>query len=82
LPIVTGQIPAAYDLDAGFVWRLPGSGPWSAEYVGALAELLQALDAGQVAERREALLAWQARPFDKAAQQERMAAFVGDILAR
>jgi glycosyltransferase involved in cell wall biosynthesis len=81
LPIVTGQIPAAYDLDAGFLWRLPGQAPWSSQYVSALAGLLQRVDAAEVAERREALRAWRARPFDKRAQQARMSEFIADILA-
>jgi hypothetical protein len=82
LPIITGQIPAAYDLDAGYLWRLPGAAPWSETYVAALAELLQRLDAAAIARRREAARAWRARPFDKSEQQRRMSEFVRDTLAR
>jgi glycosyltransferase involved in cell wall biosynthesis len=82
LPIITGQTPAAYDLDAGYLWRLPGAAPWSSAYVSALAELLEGLSADQIARRRQAALEWRARPFDKLAQQERMCAFVRDTLAR
>ena len=28
LPMVTGQVPMGYDLDEGWVWRLPGNAPW------------------------------------------------------
>lgn len=82
LPVVTGEIPAAYDLDEGCFWRLPGSAPWSSTYVDALAELLEGLTAEEVAERRQAVLRRRAEPFDKLAQQQRMSEFVEDILAR
>jgi hypothetical protein len=82
LPIVTGEIPAAYDLDAGYLWRLPGEGPWSSRYVSALAELLESLSPEEISERRAAIGAWAARPFDKHAQQQHVTDFVRDILAR
>jgi hypothetical protein len=82
LPIITGQIPAAYDLDEGYLWRLPGDAPWSATYVAALAALLGGLDRDQVAVKREAARDRRERPFDKAAQQRRMRDFVSDTLAR
>jgi hypothetical protein len=82
LPVITGEIPAAYDLDEGCFWRLPGSAPWSATYVDALAELLEGLTAEEVAEHRQAVLRRRAEPFDKLAQQQRMSKFVEDILAR
>lgn len=81
LPIVTGEIPAAYDLDEGFMWRLPGHAPWSATYVDALAELLETLDASDIAARRAAITPRGAETFDRLLQQRRMCAFVEDILA-
>jgi glycosyltransferase involved in cell wall biosynthesis len=81
LPIVTGEIPAAYDLDEGFMWRLPGRAPWSPTYVDALAELLRTLSASEISERRSALARRRGEPFDKLAQQRRMSAFVQDILS-
>jgi glycosyltransferase involved in cell wall biosynthesis len=81
LPIITGEIPAAYDLDDGYMWRLPGSAPWSEIYVDALAELLETLQPDEVTERRDAIGERQAAPFDKLAQQRRMCTFVEDILA-
>lgn len=80
LPIVSGEIPAAYDLDEGFMWRLPGRAPWSSTYVEALAELLETLSAGEVAERRLAVSRRRGEPFDKLTQQRRMSGFVADIL--
>jgi glycosyltransferase involved in cell wall biosynthesis len=81
LPIVTGENPVAYDLDEGFFWRLPGPAPWSPEYIGALAALLQTLTAEEIAQRREAAAAARADQFDKVAQQRRMCAFIDDLLA-
>jgi glycosyltransferase involved in cell wall biosynthesis len=81
LPIVTGEIPAAYDLDEGFMWRLPGRAPWSPTYVDALAELLRTLSASEISERRSALARRRGEPFDELAQQRRMSAFVQDILS-
>jgi Glycosyl transferases group 1 len=81
LPVISGEIPAAYDLDEGYMWRLPGHAPWSATYVTALAELLETLDAAELAERRRAIPARRGEPFDKLAQQRRMSEFVQDILA-
>lgn len=81
LPIVTGQTPAAYDLDDGCLWRLPGAAPWSDEYVNALAALLEGLTPAEVSRRRQLALGRPADPFDKLAQQRRMSAFVEDLLA-
>ncbi len=81
LPVIVGEIPAAYDLDEGCMWRLPGHAPWSPVYVDALAELLRRLTAAEIAQRREAIAQRKNDPFDKAAQQHRMSAFVGDLIA-
>lgn len=81
LPIVTGEIPAAYDLDEGCMWRLPGHAPWSSTYVAALAELLENLSAADIAQRRRAIARRRTEPFDKAVQQRRMSAFIEDLLA-
>jgi glycosyltransferase involved in cell wall biosynthesis len=81
LPILTGETPVAYDLDEGFMWRLPGRAPWSATYVHALSELLEGLSAQEIARRRDAISRLGSSPFDKLAQQRRMSEFVTDILA-
>jgi glycosyltransferase involved in cell wall biosynthesis len=81
LPIITGQTPAGYDLDEGYFWRLPGRAPWSPTYIDALVELLEGLSAGEIAERRQAILQRQADPFEQVAQQRRTSEFVRDILA-
>lgn len=81
LPVLTGQTPLAYDLDDGFLWRLPGAAPWSAVYVDALSELLEGLSAQEIASRRDAISRLGCDPFDRLAQQQRMSTFVTDILA-
>jgi hypothetical protein len=81
VPIVTSQIPAAYDLDGSCFWRLPGDTPWSSTYVEALAQLMETLSAEAVAERRAAVSGLSA-PFDRASQQRRVCDLVIDILDR
>ncbi|HUA11789.1 MAG TPA: glycosyltransferase [Solirubrobacteraceae bacterium] len=81
LPVITGEIPAAYDLDEDFMWRVPGSAPWSPIHVRALAELLEGLTAEEVARRRDAMRSRTSEPFDKATQQRRMKAFVEDLIS-
>ncbi len=81
LPVITGQTPLAYDLDDGFMWRLPGDAPWSQEYVSALTDLLRDLSAAEVERKRKAIERRSGEPFDKGIQQRRMKAFVEDLLA-
>jgi predicted CoA-binding protein len=81
LPVVTGELPVAYDLDRGWLWRLPGMAPWDDEYIAALAALMENVDVGDVARRREAVP--QSLPdFDREAQQTRVTAFVRETVAR
>ena len=83
LPIVTSQIPAAYDLDEGFCWRLPGASPWSETYVQALARLLEGLEPAAIEQRRAAALGASVAQasFDRDAQVRRVGEFVRDILS-
>ncbi len=79
LPVVTGELPLAYDLDDGWLWRLPGRSPWDERYVGALSTLMESLDGPTLAARRAAVPRRPAE-FDRERQQRRVVAFVGDIL--
>jgi glycosyltransferase involved in cell wall biosynthesis len=82
LPVISGETPLAYDLDGGYLWRLPGAAPWSASYIDALTELLSSLDRAELERRREAAsIAGRGELFDRRAQQRRMTAFIEDILA-
>ena len=79
LPVVTGQIPAAYDLGDGWLWRLPGQAPWTLTYIAALAKLLDTLTPADLAEKRAQVPA--ALPlFDREPQVRRATAFIADIL--
>jgi glycosyltransferase involved in cell wall biosynthesis len=82
LPIITGQIPAAYDLIGESCWRLPGQTPWSDTYVAAMVELVEGLSAPAIAERREAVRRRSDDTFDQPAQQRRTTEFIGDILGQ
>jgi glycosyltransferase involved in cell wall biosynthesis len=81
LAILTNQIPAAYDLDEGFFFRLAGDSPWSTEFADALADLFKSLTGAEVSRRRDTVARWQADAFDARAQQRRVSAFIEDILA-
>ena len=80
LPVISGQTPLSYDMDTGFLWRLPGAAPWSPRYISALAELLEGLSAEEVARRRAAIDRVDPDTFDRDEQQRRMCAFVMDVL--
>jgi hypothetical protein len=80
LPMVTGQIPLAYDLDRGWIWRLPGARPWDERYVAALAELMESLGQDEIDRHRAAVPP--ADPiFDGALQRQRVGALLSDVLA-
>ncbi len=81
LPVISGQAPLAYDLDEGYLWRLPGEAPWSATFIDSLSALLEGLSRAEIDRRREAVTALSWRLFDRDAQQRRMHAFLTDILA-
>ena len=80
LPMVTGQVPLAYDLDDGWLWRLPGSAPWEDRYVDALAELVDSIEPADV-EHRRARISAEGEMFDLAAQRRRVTDFVLELVA-
>jgi len=79
LPIVTGQIPLAYDLDDGWLWRLPGVSPWDQWYVDALSDLMTTIDRTLI-EARAALVPRESPTFSKERQQRQVAEFIRDII--
>ncbi len=79
LPVVTGRLPLAYDLDEGWLWRLPGRAPWSPVYVDALTGLLNSLSHEQIQTRRRAI-ARSLPLFDRDAQLARVTAFLTEII--
>ena len=80
LPVVTGQIPLAYDIDEGWIWRLPGEAPWDERYVKALAELMATVSGAEIERKRAAVPERDGR-FDRERQQLQVGEFVADLLA-
>jgi glycosyltransferase involved in cell wall biosynthesis len=79
LPIVTGQIPLAYDLDGGWLWRLPGGAPWDEKYIRELSALMETITPAQIAAKRRALPATEPI-FDREQQVKRVTSFINEIL--
>jgi hypothetical protein len=79
LPVITGQIPLAYDLDRGWLWRLPGSSPWSRPYVESLSRLIDGLSPVDIAAKKAAIPRASA-DFDRELQVARTTAFLADLL--
>jgi hypothetical protein len=80
LPVVTGQLPFSYDLDGGWLIRLPGSAPWDPRYVRALRGQMQSISHEQIAQMRTEVPRGQ-RIFDRGEQSRALRSFVLDILA-
>lgn len=75
VPVVTGQLPVAYDLGDGWLWRIAGTAPWEPDYVAGLARFLERLDRSDVA-ARQARVPRRPAVFDFARQQRAVSAFV------
>jgi glycosyltransferase involved in cell wall biosynthesis len=80
LPVVTSQIPLSYDLDSGWLWRLPGPAPWHDRYLDALSGLLTGLGPEEIAARR-ALVPRCLPEFDRSRQVARTCVFLEDLIA-
>jgi glycosyltransferase involved in cell wall biosynthesis len=78
LPIVTGEIPLAYEFGTGWLWRMPGDAPWEEPYLAALAELMGTIGREEL-ERRRALIPARVRAFDVEVQVEQVTAFIHDL---
>lgn len=81
LPIITGQLPFAYDLDGDWLWRLPGDAPWSETYVDALAEMMTRVTAADM-RQRSANVPRQLPIFNEQRQRDRVTTFLTDVLER
>lgn len=80
LPIITGQIPLAYDLDEGWLWRMPGDAPWDPTYLTALTSLMAEVSREEARERRPP--AARLSLFDGDRQQRQVTQFVSDVVER
>jgi hypothetical protein len=81
IPVVTGQIPMAYDLDSGWLWRLPGRAPWDQRYVAALAELVDRLTPEEYADKQSSIPVLPSE-FDLHNQRARVNDFILDLVKR
>jgi hypothetical protein len=79
LPVVTGTIPMAYDLDDGWLWRLAGNSPWDARYIDRLANLMSRIGADDIAEKKRAIPSYMPE-FDRERQIRHVTEFIGDLL--
>jgi glycosyltransferase involved in cell wall biosynthesis len=79
LPLVAAQVPMAYDLDDGWIWRLGGATPWDGRYVSELAQLIDSLGWTEIEERRRAAAA-DGPLFDRDRQRRRVTAFLSELL--
>jgi hypothetical protein len=80
LPVVMGQTPASYDLDDGWLWRLPGDAPWDPRFLTALSQLMETTTPAS-ARTRSARVPRDLPLFDRTRQQRLAAAFVADCFA-
>ena len=81
LPVVTGQLPFAYDLGGDWLWRLAGDTPWSETYIDALAQLMTQVSPAEV-DRRRTNVPRELAIFDERLQRDRATAFLNDVLDR
>lgn len=78
LPIVTGQTPLAYDFNDDWLWRLPGDAPWSSQYIGALAELMEFVTPEEIAEKRSRVAGLN-HIFNEGEQVARVTSFISEL---
>ncbi|KPV39314.1 glycosyltransferase [Alicyclobacillus ferrooxydans] len=53
LPIVTGQLPMAYDLPIEWFWRISGASPWNERYIQSLADFMNHVTQDDIARKRQ-----------------------------
>jgi glycosyltransferase involved in cell wall biosynthesis len=81
LPVVTGQVPLAYDLDedGDWLWRLSGEAPWDERYIEELSQLMKRLSGTELVSKRSAVPQSIAE-FDRTRQVARVTAFLKDVI--
>ncbi len=80
LPVVTNAVPMGYDLDDGWVVRVPGPAPWHPTALAGLATLLDGITPARLAELRAAVPR-DSPLFDRERQVAHVTAFVRELLA-
>jgi hypothetical protein len=79
LPVVTSQIPMAYDIGGDWVWRLPGAKPWEDSYVNALAVLMETITLEEISIKKKAIPI-QLSDFAQEQQVVRVTDFITEIM--
>ncbi|MBD2503646.1 glycosyltransferase [Anabaena azotica] len=79
LPVITSQIPMAYDIAGDWVWRLPGAKPWEECYIDALANLMATVTDEAIAIKKQAIPI-QPSDFDLETQVVRVTNFITEIM--
>ncbi|BAZ32276.1 group 1 glycosyl transferase [Cylindrospermum sp. NIES-4074] len=79
IPVVTSQIPMAYDIGGDWVWRLPGAKPWEDCYIDALAVLMETITDEAISIKKKAIPI-QLSDFEQEQQVVRVTAFIDEIL--
>lgn len=79
LPVITSQIPMAYDILGDWVWRLPGAKPWDDTYIDALAGLMATITDETISIKKKAIPT-QLLDFDLEAQIVRVTNFISEII--
>jgi glycosyltransferase involved in cell wall biosynthesis len=79
LPVVTSQIPMAYDIGDDWVWRLPGTKPWEDSYIDSLASLMQSITEEEI-KHKQKVIPVNLSEFDQDKQVVRVTNFIKDII--
>jgi glycosyltransferase involved in cell wall biosynthesis len=78
LPVVTNQIPLAYDLPGDWAFRLPGRAPWDPVFIESLGALMSTVTRNEIAAKRAETA--RALPlFEQAPQIERFTQFILEL---
>jgi glycosyltransferase involved in cell wall biosynthesis len=78
VPVISTQVPAAYDIGADWMWRIAGDAPWDPQYAKALLAFLETLDKSDIAAHRDRM---PASAFDGRSKQKAVTEFLLDRLA-
>ena len=77
LPVVTTQVPFAYDLDEGWAWRIPGYTPWADDYLDAFAKWINDLDSQKILEKKKKVSL--PSEFNREKQIKKVTAFIQEL---
>ena len=80
LPVVTGQVPLAYNVGERWMWRLPGRVPWEDTFMDVLALLMRSISTS-VTDDRPPLVPTYSALFDPDIHSRRVVRLISDVLA-